>query len=64
MKLTFWNVNSPNTRLPHVLQWRSEHQVDVLVLQELKLNQDKFPLSAIEEADCQAAWLAQNTDKQ
>ena len=48
MKITSWNVNSLNVRLPHVLQWLEIHSVDVLALQELKLNQDKFPISDLE----------------
>ena len=34
MKITTWNVNSLNVRLPHVLDWLAAHPVDVLCLQE------------------------------
>lgn len=61
MKIATWNVNSLNVRLPHVLDWLTEHEPDVLVLQELKLDQPKFPLAAIQEAGYQAAWHGQKT---
>lgn len=61
MKITSWNVNSLNVRLPHVLQWLAEHPVDVLALQELKMDQDKFPFAALEEIGYQALWFGQKT---
>ena len=61
MKITSWNVNSLNVRLPHVLQWLETHQVDVLALQELKLDQDKFPIADIVDAGYQAIWFGQKT---
>ena len=48
MKITTWNVNSLNVRLPQVQNWLAEHQPDVLVLQELKLDQDKYPAAALQ----------------
>lgn len=36
MKITSWNVNSLNVRLPHVLDYLKESTPDVLGLQELK----------------------------
>ncbi|MGL6071303.1 exodeoxyribonuclease III [Craterilacuibacter sp.] len=61
MKLATWNVNSLKVRLPQVLQWLEANPVDVLCLQELKLDQDKFPLAEIEAAGYRAAWLGQKT---
>ena len=49
MRLATWNVNSLKVRLPQVLQWLAETPVDVLCLQELKMDHDAFPLAAIEE---------------
>ena len=43
MKLATWNVNSLTVRLPQVLDWLSVEQVDALVLQELKMTDEKFP---------------------
>ncbi|WP_434779741.1 exodeoxyribonuclease III [Neisseria sp. Ec49-e6-T10] len=62
MNIATWNVNSLNVRLPHVLQWLQAHQeVDVLALQELKLDHDKFPEAALMEQGYQAAWFGQKT---
>lgn len=61
MKLAAWNVNSLNVRLPHVLEWLTTHQPDALCLQELKLDDSKFPLAAIEEAGYSAVFDGQKT---
>ena len=45
MKLATWNVNSLAVRLPQVLAWLHTNPVDVLVLQETKLTDDKFPVA-------------------
>jgi hypothetical protein len=46
LKLATWNVNSLTVRLPQVLDWLAAHGPDVLVLQETKLTDDKFPHQA------------------
>lgn len=61
MKISTWNVNSLKVRLPQVLAWLQTHNPDVLVLQELKQDQDQFPLQAIEQLGFQAAWYGQKT---
>lgn len=61
MKIATWNVNSLNVRLPQVLRWLDEQQPDVLALQELKLEQDRFPLAAIQAAGYHAVWNGQKT---
>jgi exodeoxyribonuclease-3 len=61
VKLAAWNVNSLNVRLPHVLEWLGRHQPDALCLQELKLEDARFPLSAIEDAGYHAAFDGQKT---
>ena len=43
LKLATWNINSLTVRLPQVLDWLAAHTVDVLVLQETKMTDDKFP---------------------
>ena len=37
IKIATWNVNSLNVRLPHVLDWLTENEADILALQELKI---------------------------
>lgn len=61
MKLATWNVNSLKVRLPQVLQWLAKHPVDILCLQELKLEQHAFPLAEFEAIGYQAAWYGQKT---
>jgi exodeoxyribonuclease-3 len=61
MKLATWNVNSLAVRLPQVLDWLALEQPDVLVLQETKLTDDKFPADALATAGYQSAWFGQKT---
>lgn len=61
MKIATWNVNSLNVRLPHVLQWLQQKRPDVLALQELKLDQDKFPVQAFTDIGYHAEWYGQKT---
>ena len=61
MKLATWNVNSLAVRLPQVLDWLQQHPVDVLVLQETKLSDDKFPAAELESAGYRVAFHGQKT---
>jgi exodeoxyribonuclease-3 len=61
MKLATWNVNSLNVRLPHVLDWLTASQPDVLCLQETKLEDSKFPYDALREAGYEAVHNGQKT---
>lgn len=61
MKLVTWNVNSLNVRLPHVEAWLKEHQPEVLCLQEIKMEDAKFPREAIESLGYQVVFDGQKT---
>lgn len=61
MKIASWNVNSLNVRLPHVEQWLADAAPDVLVLQETKLEDHKFPRAALEAAGYQVVFSGQKT---
>lgn len=61
MKLATWNVNSLAVRLPQLLAWLEAQQPDVVVLQETKLTDDKFPAAELEAAGWRAAWHGQKT---
>lgn len=61
MKIATWNVNSIKVRLTHVLDWLNTHQVDALCLQELKVDQDKFPERAFLDIGYHAVWSGQKT---
>ena len=43
MKLASWNVNSINLRKEKVLNWITSQNIDILGLQEIKCEEDKFP---------------------
>jgi exodeoxyribonuclease-3 len=61
MQLATWNVNSLSVRLPQLLDWLAANPVDVLVLQETKLTDDKFPHADLEAAGYHAQWFGQKT---
>jgi exodeoxyribonuclease-3 len=61
LKLATWNVNSLKVRLPHVLDWLSANQPDVLCLQETKLEDSQFPTDSLLRAGYMAAFSGQKT---
>ena len=55
VRIAAWNVNSLKVRLSQVLKWlqdqeRAKKPIDALCLQELKLTDDKYPHSDLQEA--------------
>lgn len=56
-----WNVNSIRSRLQHVLEFLRHHAPDILLLQELKLETNKFPYMEIEELGYNCAVHGQKT---
>ncbi len=61
MKIATWNVNSLKVRLPHVLDWLSAAEPDVLCLQETKLTDENFPREDIEAAGYHVVFSGQKT---
>lgn len=61
MKIATWNVNSLRVRMPQVLDWLGRHRPEVLCLQETKLEDANFPVSAINEAGYQVLFSGQKT---
>src|SRR5258706_4751691 len=61
MKLATWNVNSIKVRLPQLLDWLAATQPDIVCLQELKVEEAKFPLAELEQAGYRAAYSGQKT---
>ncbi|MBC7804254.1 MAG: exodeoxyribonuclease III [Candidatus Parcubacteria bacterium] len=61
MKLAAWNVNSLRVRLPHLIDWLAQARPDVVCLQELKLEDAKFPRAELERAGYQSAFSGQKT---
>ena len=61
MRIATWNVNSLNVRLPHVLDWLGGHRPDVLMLQETKLTDDRFPVEPLRDVGYHAVFSGQKT---
>jgi exodeoxyribonuclease-3 len=60
-KIASWNVNSLKVRLPQVLEWLEESQIDVLGIQETKLEDGAFPKEYFEQAGYEVNFLGQKT---
>lgn len=61
MKIASWNVNSLKVRLPQVLEWLGSSRTDILALQETKLTDENFPVSAIQDAGYEVVYSGQKT---
>jgi len=61
IKISTWNVNSLNVRLPRLLDWLRDQQPDVLALQETKLIDADFPTLDIANAGYRAVFSGQKT---
>lgn len=49
LKIATWNVNSVNARLSNVINWLVNNSIDVLLLQEIKCQNDCFPYEEFEK---------------
>ncbi len=56
MKVATYNVNSIRQRLPIVLDWIAQHNPDVMCLQETKVQDQDFPVEAIQKAGYYASY--------
>ena len=61
MKIASWNVNSLRVRLPHLLDWLKANPVDVIGLQELKLQDQQFPHAELEALGYRSVCNGQKT---
>lgn len=61
IKIATWNVNSIAVRLPQLIDWLQARGPDVVVLQETKLVDGKFPHEALAAAGWQAQCFGQPT---
>jgi len=43
IRLATWNINSARLRMPQILRFLKEYEVDVLCLQEIKCQNEQFP---------------------
>ncbi|MHC9083471.1 exodeoxyribonuclease III [Luteimonas sp. RIT-PG2_3] len=61
MKIASWNVNSLNVRLPHLEQWLRDAQPDVVGIQETKLDDPRFPDTALAGLGYRSVFSGQKT---
>ena len=61
MRIATWNVNSVRARLPRVLPWLAELRPDVVMLQEIKCQDEQFPREPIEELGYNVETFGQKT---
>ncbi|CAN5128735.1 exodeoxyribonuclease III [soil metagenome] len=61
MKIASWNVNSLNARQPHLEEWLRLRQPDVVGLQETKLEDSRFPDTALVELGYRSVFCGQKT---
>jgi exodeoxyribonuclease-3 len=61
VRIATWNVNSLKVRLPQVLEWLAANPVDVLCLQETKLQDNDFPQDELLAAGYRAVFSGQKT---
>ncbi len=59
MKIATYNVNGIRARLERLVEWLNETQPDVACLQEIKCQDDGFPIKDIEAAGYCAVWHGQ-----
>jgi exodeoxyribonuclease III len=61
MKIATYNINGINGRLEILLRWLGEAQPDIVCLQELKSENNKFPEQALKNAGYHAIWQGQKS---
>ncbi len=61
MKIASFNVNSLRARLPIVLRWLTEHQPNVLCVQETKVQDADFPVDAFSDSGYKYVFKGQKS---
>ena len=61
IRIATWNVNSIKVRIGHLLDWLHETNPDVVLLQETKVEDGKFPALEIEDRGYNVETLGQKT---
>lgn len=59
MRIATYNINGVKARLPRLLEWLDETQPDVACLQEVKSQDEGFPVAEFERAGYGAIWHGQ-----
>ena len=61
MRIATYNINGVKARLPRLLEWLDETKPDIACLQEVKSQDDGFPVGEFERAGYGAIWHGQKS---
>jgi exodeoxyribonuclease-3 len=61
MRIATYNINGVKARLPRLLEWLEETQPDIACLQEVKSQDEGFPVADFERAGYGAIWHGQKS---
>ena len=61
VKVATYNINNINKRLDNLMAWLAKAEPDVVSLQELKAEQDAFPVNALRTLGYEAVWQGERS---
>jgi exodeoxyribonuclease-3 len=61
VRVATFNINNINKRLDNLLAWLSKAEPDVVSLQELKAEQEAFPVNALRTLGYEAVWQGERS---
>jgi exodeoxyribonuclease-3 len=61
LKIATFNINNINKRLDNLLDWLAKAEPDVVSLQELKAEQEAFPVKALRTLGYEAVWQGERS---
>jgi exodeoxyribonuclease-3 len=61
VKIATFNINNINKRLDNLLAWLAKAEPDVVSLQELKAEQEAFPVNALRTLGYEAVWQGERS---
>ena len=61
VKVATFNINNINKRLANLLAWLAKAEPDVVSLQELKAEQEAFPVNALRSLGYEAVWQGERS---
>jgi exodeoxyribonuclease III len=61
VKIATFNINDVNKRILNLLHWLDREKPEVVCLQELKTEQNRFPAGALRSAGYEALWVGERS---
>jgi exodeoxyribonuclease III len=61
VRVATFNINNINKRLDNLLAWLAKAEPDVVSLQELKAEQEAFPVNALRTLGYEAVWQGERS---